>query len=523
MESADQSQTPSAYDAADAAVANVSGVAFASGRSGRRSPNVAQAVLLGSALGQMGIALLVTIYLARALSPAAFGFFSLVGTIFILARQFLDLGLSNVAARDIAHDPRRERPILEGMMAYRCAAGFALAIALFVFAFLQKSEPERSVLLMAGLVLMFTAPAALDPVFQVRQAQGGPALLNLFGGLLVLVGSMVFRQFAVAGAAFALLLVVREALSLLVTKILAERLLGYRPHPGFRGRELRAFVGPALIFGLASLIYIVYFNCDVFFVLALRGRDELGAYAAAFRPINPLLLLPWLLMVPIVPVLTATVAKDRDIFVRHVRSACGIALGIGATGMAAGVLLAPDLINLLYRGRYLTGILSTVNAFRWLAVALGLVCVTTVLTASMLADRREKAILAIGATALIANVALNVVLLRHYNFTAAGFATAVTELIFFLGAACAFSLLTRRSPMTWGALIYLLPAVVMAVLLQFVHGTAILRVVCGILLGSLSVSVILLSPQARRFREEMAERTQSFSRAIASASAQVDA
>ena len=89
----------------------------------RRSPNTAQAVLLGSALGQLGLALLVTIYLARVLSPAAFGFFSLVGTIFILARKFLDLGLSNVAARDIAQDPRRERPILEGMMAYRRTAG----------------------------------------------------------------------------------------------------------------------------------------------------------------------------------------------------------------------------------------------------------------------------------------------------------------------------------------------------------------------------------------------------------------
>ena len=66
----------------------------------RRSPNVAQAVLLGSTFAQLAIALLITIYLARELSAAAFGFFSLVGAIFILARKFLDLGLSNVAARE---------------------------------------------------------------------------------------------------------------------------------------------------------------------------------------------------------------------------------------------------------------------------------------------------------------------------------------------------------------------------------------------------------------------------------------
>ncbi len=484
----------------------------------RRSPNTAQAVLLGSALGQLGLALLVTIYLARVLSPAAFGFFSLVGTIFILARKFLDLGLSNVAARDIAHDPRRERPILEGMMAYRRAAGIVLALSLFLFAFVQKSGPERGVLILAGVVLLFTEPAALDPVFQVRQAQGGPALLNLFGGILVFGGSIFFHHLAIAGTAFAFLLVIREAISLLLTKIMAERLLGYHPRPGFRGRALKAFVGPALIFGLASLVYAIYFNCDVFFVLALRGRDELGAYAAAFRPINPLLLLPWLLMVPMIPVLTAAIARDRDAFVRQVRTACGIAVGVGACGMIAGVMLAPDLVTLLYRGRYFEGALSCVNAFRWLAVALGLVCVTTVLTASMLADGKEKLLLTIGTIALIANIALNVVLLRHYNFTAAGFATAVTELLFLLGALIAFQVVTGRSAVTWSALPYLLPGLVMAMILYFVHGGAAFRVAIGVVLGLLSLGVILVSPQARRFRREMAAQSLLFSAEAASAS-----
>ena len=228
---------------------------------------------------------------------------------------------------------------------------------------------------------------------------------------------------------------------------------------------MKAFVGPALVFGLASLVYTVYFHCDVFFVLALRGREELGAYAAAFRPINPLLLLPWLLMVPMVPVLTATIARDRDAFASQVRSACGIALGVGACGLVAGVMLAPDLVTLLYRGRYLEGALSCVNAFRWLAIALGLVCVTTVLTASMLAAGREKLLLTIGTMALMVNVALNAVLLRHYNFTAAGFATAVTEMLFLVGAMIAFQVVTGRSAMTWTSLPYLLPAAVMGIVL----------------------------------------------------------
>ena len=508
MSGTDNGNTKAAFLAAGSTTSRARSAAPGSGSvpglTTRRTPTLAQAILLGGAAGQLGLALLITIYLARVLSPAAFGFFALVGTILALARKFLDLGLGNVAARDIARDPTRERPILEGMMAYRRAAGAALAIILAIFALTQKSATERSVLLAAAVVLLLTEPAALDPVFQVRQAQAGPALLNIGGGLLVLGGSLLFKRAGVIGEAFAWLLVLREGLNLLFTKFLAEHLLGYHPRPGFRGRALKAFVGPALTFGLASLVYTIYFHCDVFFVYALRGKDELGAYAAAFRPINPLLVLPWLLMVPLIPVLSATMARDPDSFVRQVRGASAIASGIGACALVAGVQLAPDLVQLLYKGRYLGGSLACVGAFRWLAIAFGMVAVTTVLTASLLAAGKEKLLLTIGTAALLVNSGLNLILLRRYNFTAAGFATAATELLFLVSSVGAFHSVTRHSPLLWSSVLHLLPAAALAALLHVIRTGPMLRVSCGIGVGLLCVAGILWTPKARQLRKELA-------------------
>ena len=469
----------------------------------RRSPSTAQAVLLASAAAQLLLALLVTIYLARVISPAAFGFFSLVSTIFILARRFLDLGLSSVAARDIASNPQRERPILEGLMAYRRVAGIVLALSLFIFAFSQRTEAQRAILLGVGVVLLLTEPAALDPVFQVRQAQEGPAVVTAFGSLFLLCGCVLFGRLGLTGVGFAWLLIIREAMILLFTQLLARRLLGYYPKAGFHGRALHAFIAPALLFGLASLVYTIYFHCDVFFVDALRGQAELGAYAAAFRPINPLLLLPWLLMVPMVPVLTIIVAKDRERFVRQVRTLCNFALGLGACAIAGGTLLAPELVQLLYRGRYLSGPLSCVGAFRWLAIGVGQVCVTSVLTASFLADRKEKLLLKIGIGALLVNAALNLILLRNHNFTAAGFATAATELLYLICALIGFQLVTGRSALTWRSVNYLFPALLMSLILWLVRGGPVLRVTCGAALGVAAAAVILLSPGAQIFRKEM--------------------
>ena len=476
----------------------------------RRSPNVAQAVLLAGTAAQFAIALLITVYLARALSAAAFGFFSLVGTIFILSRKFLDLGLSSVAAREITREPQRERPILEGLMAYRRVAGLVLAFALLVFAVFQQDTTERYVLLAAGAVLLFNEPAALDSVFQVRQAQAGPALLNILGSLLVLGGSVVMMRFHSSGASFAWLLVLREAFLLLLTLVLADHLLGYRPRPGFRGRALKAFFAPGLVFGLASLIYTIYFHCDVLLVYALRGKEELGAYAAAYRPINPLLMLPWLLVVPMIPVFAAAAKTDSNKFVLQVRSACSLALGLGSCAAVAGALLAPDMVQLLYRGRYLEGPLSCVGAFRWLAIALGAACLTNVLAASLLAHGNEKTLLWIGGAALVLNVAFNLVVLHYHNFTTAAVATALTELLYLVCAVFAFQVVTGRGALRLGSLLYLLPAAVMGMILALMGGAPAVRVCSGIVLGVLAVAAMMFSSGARRFRAEMARSSPEF-------------
>ncbi|MGA2905446.1 MAG: hypothetical protein ABSD98_16595, partial [Candidatus Korobacteraceae bacterium] len=57
---------------------------------------------------------------------------------------------------------------------------------------------------------------------------------------------------------------------------------------------------------------------------------------------------------------------------------------------------------------------------------------------------------------------------------------------------------------------YLLPATGMGVVLYYMGGGPALRVVCGIMLGLLSVAAILSSKGARRFRREMAAASPVF-------------
>jgi O-antigen/teichoic acid export membrane protein len=470
------------------------------------SPSRGQAVLLGAYVGRVVIGLALTAVLGRALSPDSFGFFTFVATIYLCAQSILDLGSGVLAVRTIVREPLRERPLLEGLMGWRLVAGFAMAGVVLTFAARQGDPDRMMVLRAAGASLLALAPGALAPAFQVRQAQGRPAFVTVLGQLLVLVGALVFHARGVNGVGFAWLLVVRELVSALLTWILAVRILGYSPAPGLGGRGLGEFLGPAAVFGAAVLAHDLYFYTDVFLVRLLRGEAQLGAYAAALRPLNPLLLLPSILMLPLLPVFSATALRNRGHLAAQVGGAAALVGGIGALGAAAGIALAPDLVQLLYGGRYLQGDLQAVTAFRWLCLALCATFTAAPFTTALLADGRERTLLALGTLGVLVNVGGNALLLPVYGFTAAAATTAATEALVGVGAVWAFGRVGGL-PM-----LGLSPIAVLALAIGAIASTAALpgpgmpRIAAGAVVTTLGAFLLLSLPGARRFRQEIDRR-----------------
>lgn len=468
---------------------------------GRPSVTRSQVVLLSATTVRLVLSVLVTAILGRLLAPADFGFFALVAAVFVVATDLIDLGTSSVTVRETVRDPTRERALLEGLMGWRRLCSLFIAGALVAAALMHDDAQRRWVLLGAASVLALLAPAALYPPFHVRQAQEGPALLAVGSQAFVLAGVVGLWALRTPGAVFAWLLVLREAVTFAGLRALASRLVGFRPRAVLRGRGLPAFLAMSLVYGVAFLMHGLYFHVDVFLVRGLRGEAELGAYAAAYRPINPALTTPWLLVVPLLPVLSAAARAHRGRFVRQAGGAAELMLGIGATGAVAGALLAPELLEILYGGNYLAGDLAAVSAFRWLSLAVGIVWVTSVFATALLADGREKVLLAICAAGLLVNVVGNLVFIPRYGFTAAAVTTAATELLVGATVLAVFVSTVGRRPRVKPAWIgFLLPAAGLGAILAVVGGSAPLRVGVGVAVGGAAVLALLASPAGRSHR-----------------------
>jgi len=465
-----------------------------------------QAVLAISFVGRIVLALAMTWIIGRKLPADEFGFFALIGAIYYIGHEIMNLGLVSVSVREIVRDPTRERPLLEGLLMWRRLCGVALALVLTGVALHEEDPRRRLVLLATAASFVLLTPWALYAVFQVRQAQEGPTAVGIFGHVFVVVGSLVCIAARIAGPYFALLIVARELLVTAAIRVLAVRRLGYSPKPGLRGRGLGTFVRAAAVYGMAAIGHSLYVHVDVFIVRYVRGEAELGAYAAAFRPMMTLMAIPGTLMVPLLPLFTAAAFTARERFAAHIEGLTTLFCGLGLIAATGGVMLAPDVLELLYERRYLDGDLDATAALRWLSIAFGALFAASAFPTALLASGRELTLLVLVGIGLTTNTLLNLVFVPTFGFTAAAATTAATEIMFALLVMATTTRHLGRRVVSFGIRRALLACAVLGGALALLEAPPVVRLIVGVLLGCVGAAFIARDPKVRAILAELKAR-----------------
>ncbi len=459
--------------------------------------------MLVAAGSSLVLSLALTIVLGRALKIEDFGFFALVSTVFVLTRAVVDLGVGNVVAREAASAPAEERTRLEQLLGLKLALSAAAALTCAALALSQPSLAQRAVLLAVAVLLPSFHLTGLTTVFQVRQRQGRLALVTVLAQSLALAGAALLLALRAPGWTFGALVALRETAVVFGIWRLAARILGYEPRPSLDRKALADLVRLGFGYGASSLLYTLTFQQGLFFVRFLRPPQELGAFAAALRPVAPLVAVPALLLSPLVPLLSAPRLRP-DAFQRQAWGTLGLAVGVGSVMAVAGAELAPAALAVLYGGRFQVGPLSAVAAFRWVSAALGAAIVLEAVAVVLLSGRRERPLLALSAAALVVNVAATLVLLPRLGFT--GAAAALAGAMGF-GAVC--GLFLCRAPGEGAspflrALVFLVPSGVLAAALAWtpMAGPPLLRLLVGGLLSLAALASLWGLPGVAAFRRE---------------------
>ena len=362
--------------------------------------------------------------LARALGPMQFGHLSIALMLASIAGNVGDFGLAQVAVREMASSPSRRPPLLGALIALRFVSGVVLATCFGLVAALliSDTEPRRAAFWIL-LTLPLGAITALQTAAQVRLRPELTAFLLLLqsGSWLVIVVLLAQRHASLSAYGIGFL---ATNIMLAITTWFSIRRLTIISFPKVRKHTFQ-LLRLAWPLGVAGLFVTAYYRLDSIIVYQAVGPVPAAHYAAAYRFLDFLQILPvtgLTILLPVISALRGGQAGNPQI-ARLYQAALVIAAAFALPLVAGGVLLAPKLVDLVYGP-------SFSPASRLLAVLLpSFISISFgyVLSGLLVAADQVRFIGLTTATAAIINIAASLLLVPKHGAMAAAILTVVTE------------------------------------------------------------------------------------------------
>jgi O-antigen/teichoic acid export membrane protein len=418
----------------------------------------------------------------RHLGATAFGHYLTVTSVIFIVTALTEGGLANVAVRQYSvADADGRRSLVANLAGLRLALGVLGAAAAIGFG-LIASYPHVIVL---GLAL-----GSIGYVFAGVQGAYSVALagtlrlsaLTAIDMLRSLSTSLLLVTLVLGGSGltgFYSVTVVVQALALVVTGVLVRRespLL-----PAFNRARWGELLRETALYALAATVGVIYFQVALITMSLLDPGPQTGFYAIAFRIVEIVNGIPWLLAGSVLPVLAVAASNDRErlrfVAIRVFEGAViaggwvAVVLIVGANfgiGIVAGAKGHPSIDVLRIMG---IGVTATFVVSSWGFVLLSM--------------RQYRQLVAANVGALVLAIALSLVLIPALHARGGAITTAALELVL---AGSYMILLGRRGIATsWRFVASFALAIALAL------GIGVLLLTIGAVLAVLVGSIVYFS------------------------------
>lgn len=414
------------------------------------------AIVGGSSVAVMAIAILRTKALAMMLGPAGFGMLGVLNSMADLARTIAQLGINQSGVRQIADAASsgdrlraslvatvlRRMALVLGMVGGMLLAVFALPIANFTFG---DRTLRWSVALLALAVLFQLLADSQSTLLQGMRRIGDLAKANVLGALLsALATSLLVFALGDAGVAPA---VVASAACLFAASWLYSRRVAL---PAQRTSALRIAeeARSLLQLGLAFMTSALLTMGAAYFVRLVLTREEglgaAGLYQAAWAVGG--MYVAFILQAMGTDFYPRLVAASRDNVQtnRLVNEQVQVSMLLAGSGVLATLTIASWLVRILYSDDFL----GAADVLRWICLGMALRVITWPLGYILVAKGKRVLFVAADLTWTLVNIALTVWCVGQFGVAGAGIA-------FFASYVCHFCVVypmcRRASGFQWSA------------------------------------------------------------------------
>jgi O-antigen/teichoic acid export membrane protein len=413
------------------------------------------------------------VFLARTLGDVGIGQYSFIFALGFLFFIIGNPGLDYLILKDVSAN----KELLPKYGANGLAIKIVLAGIAIVFSFLLSFLIERSPTVIYSLrVVGLIIGSQIIGSFFVKVLQVNERMD------LTTKASVVERMIA-CSLGIAVLYLTRSllyfTLVLLVSEILKECLLirfsrqYFQPRVEIDLKMWKELLLKSLPFSLSTFFIIIYAKTDTIMLSLLKNDQVTGWYNAAYRLIDVVNYVPFLIVTAILPVMARYVVEDRkklnELLMQSLRYLIilAIPLGVGV------VMLSPELIYLIYGDGF-----QPANDVLRILICTEVIVFMTTLIAQMLniSNRQTSFMTIIGLTAGL-NVLLNLILIPRFSHLGAAAATLFCELVVFLMLAYVIKntgIVLSMLSLVWRPLI---ASSIMAIVILAIHSLPLLVII----------------------------------------------
>jgi O-antigen/teichoic acid export membrane protein len=362
-----------------------------------------------------------TIVLAHRLGPAAYGIIGVVMAVMLYLTQVADLGIELVGVPLVARERADVGALASPLLTWRLVVALALTALVVPVGLWLLPQPDGMLLALSAFALPCTALGVRWILLGLDRT--APIALARVTGEAVALGGVLWLVHGEADLARVPLAQVTGAAVTMLLLHGAVRRAGVRLRPRLDGDVAREVFARSRHLMLFTLLGLVLFNLDLIVLRAVRGAEPAGHYAAAYTLIAFCAnLFVAFSQAAIAGLARASDPRERgDAYALVAAQAFAVAVPIAI----GGTIVAPDLVALVFGERFA----PAVTALRILLWSIPAAALREVATAGLIVARRERELLGVNSSSVVANLVLIAVLIPWLGLEGAAIATLVTELV----------------------------------------------------------------------------------------------
>ncbi|KTF13163.1 flippase [Pseudoalteromonas sp. H103] len=379
--------------------------------------------LFGEKVITMGLALLVSIVLARYLGASEFGRLNYLISFIAILVPFSTLGLNAIVVRELVNEKRDQGIILGTALMLRSLGGLVAIIIIIVTSliFEQKLLISSNWLILGAIGSSFSSLLLFDFYFQsIVQSQ-----YVVKTRLIVLGLSSGIKMLAVYNSTS-----LEVFLSLIVLEPVATGIVLYSFFKFKKTKKILFkfdFTYAKELFSqskwliLSGFMAVVYLKVDQLMIGEMLGSEELGVYSVAVRMSEVWYFFPTAIVASFFPKLLKS-RLDPVMYQYNLQRVCDVLFWFGVLVAISITLISTLLIDVLY-GEMYSFASQVLNIHIWAGV---FIFMRALLSKWLIAEGLLKFSLLTHGIAAITNIILNYIWIPQFGIIGAAWATFIS-------------------------------------------------------------------------------------------------